>query len=809
MSESITRNVVVTNPEGIHARAAVAIAETVRRGKSRVTMAKEQRRIEATDVLQLLTMAAAQGERIEVEADGARRRRSAGRPRAAVCRPVWRRSQEIRISVDAKTTRDCRLARRGHRRGAGDGHRGIPHPSPFRGADAVVDELERLDKAISAAAAEIAHHRETVSAELGEKYGAIFEAHLQMLQDSRLRSELEEMIRQRHYSPEYAVSRILRRYAQVFQRLETSYLAERANDIFDIEKRLLRHLLGRRREGISNLASPVLVLAHNLTPSETANLDRRFVRGFVTEIGGPGSHTAIVAEALEIPAVVGTGPFLTEVSGGELAIIDGDKGLVILQPDEETLASYRHEAEETRIQASKLEPLRDLPAETLDGVRIELLGNIEFPYEVDHCVDRGADGVGLYRTEFLYLGAEIEPTEEVHFQAYSRVVQAMGQKPVVIRTFDLGADKMPNMARPDDERNPCLGLRSIRLALRNLPLFRTQLRAALRATALGNVHIMFPLVSTLLELRQAKMVLADVMEDLQEHNIPFNRNVPVGMMVETPAAAMMIDQLRRGGRFSQHRHERSGAIHAGRRSEQQGRGGIVQSGRSGGIEADRHVDRGRRPQRRADQHVRADERQPVVHDAAVGNGLAEIQRKPQFHSRGEESLPQRVAGRMPGRRRPGKDAGKRPGREKLSEGRSEETRSRDCRVAVRGRRRLCFSITNPPNVMLKHNLRTIAQPTKGSHAERGNQNLIQENKQIFWFPADNGSGGRSRTDGSITSTRSFFQAGRPAADRAPRPDAVPGAIVPPSRAGAELQRGVPSETTDDVSPGPGGRNRGR
>jgi phosphoenolpyruvate-protein phosphotransferase (PTS system enzyme I) len=420
---------------------------------------------------------------------------------------------------------------------------GFRIPRRFVARDAVVDELERLDKAISAAAGEIAHHRESVSAELGEKYGAIFEAHLQMLQDSRLRSELEEMIRQRHYSPEYAVSRTLRRYAQVFQRLESSYLAERANDIFDIEKRLLRHLLGRRREGIANLASPVLVLAHNLTPSETANLDRRFVRGFVTEIGGPGGHTAIVAEALEIPAVVGTGPFLTDVSGGELAIIDGDKGMVILQPDEETLASYRHKAEEHHIQANKLEPLRDLPAETLDHVRIQLLGNIEFPYEVDHCVDRGADGVGLYRTEFLYLGAEIEPTEEVHFQAYSRVVQAMGQRPVVIRTFDLGADKMPNMTRPDDERNPCLGLRSIRLALRNLPLFQTQLRAALRATALGSVQIMFPLVSTLLELRHAKMVLANVMEDLQEHNIPFNRDVPVGMMVETPASVMMIDRF--------------------------------------------------------------------------------------------------------------------------------------------------------------------------------------------------------------------------------------------------------------------------
>ena len=360
---------------------------------------------------------------------------------------------------------------------------GFRIPRRFVSRDAVDDELERLDKAILAAGNEIAGNRETVAGELGEKYGAIFEAHLQMLQDSKLRRELEEMIRHRHYSPEYAVSRTLRRYAQVFQRLESSHLAERANDIFDIEKRLLRHLLGRRREGISHLTSPVLVLAHNLTPSETANLDRRFVRGFVTEVGGPGGHTAIVAEALEIPAVVGTGPFLAEVSGGDTVIIDGDKGLVILQPDEETLARYRHEVEEIRTLAARLESLRDLPCETADGVRIELFGNIEFPYEVQHCLDRGADGVGLYRTEFLYLGAETEPTEETHYHAYRQVVRAMGDRPVTIRTFDLGADKVPHLPPPEDERNPCLGLRSIRLALRYLAMFRTQLRAALRASA--------------------------------------------------------------------------------------------------------------------------------------------------------------------------------------------------------------------------------------------------------------------------------------------------------------------------------------
>lgn len=420
---------------------------------------------------------------------------------------------------------------------------GFRIPRRFVARDAVDDELERLEKAIAAACGEISVNREAVAKELGEKYAAIFEAHLQMLQDSHMQAELEDMIRHRHYSPEYAVSRILRRYAQVFQRLESTHLAERASDIFDIEKRLLRNLLGRRREGIAHLTSPVLVLAHTLTPSETANLDRQFVRGFVTETGGPGSHTAIVAEALEIPAVVGTGPFLAEVSGGELVIIDGDKGLVIVQPDEETLGRYRQEEEQNRSAAVRLEALRDLPAVTADGVPVGLYGNIEFPYEVAHCVERGSDGIGLYRTEFLYLGSETEPTEDIHYRAYAQVVAAMGDRPVTIRTFDLGADKLPHLPPPEDERNPCLGLRSIRLALRHLSMFRTQLRAVLRASVLGKLQVMFPLISTLLELRQAKMVLADIMEDFDEHGIAYNRDMPVGMMVEVPAAVMMIDRF--------------------------------------------------------------------------------------------------------------------------------------------------------------------------------------------------------------------------------------------------------------------------
>ena len=422
------------------------------------------------------------------------------------------------------------------------GNEGFRIPRRFLSRDAVHDELERLHRAIDSAAAEIERNRDTVAGELGSEYGAIFAAHLQMLRDPRLRAELEQMIRERHYSPEYAVSRTLRRYAKVFQSLESGYLAQRASDIFDIEKRLLRNLLGLRREEISSLTSPVLVLAHNLTPSETANLDRRFVRGFVTEIGGAGSHTAIVAEALEIPAVVGTGPFLTDVSGGDLVIIDGDQGLVILHPDEETIARYRHEVEERRTMTARLESLRDLPAETADGVRIQLMGNIEFPHEVAHCVERGADGIGLYRTEFLYLGSDIEPDEEAHFQAYAEVLQAMDGRPVVIRTLDLGADKLADQT-DDAERNPFLGLRSIRLSLRNLPLFRTQLRAILRASTLGDVRVMFPLISTMLELRQAKMVVADVMEDLEEHGITFNREMKLGMMVEVPSAVILIDHF--------------------------------------------------------------------------------------------------------------------------------------------------------------------------------------------------------------------------------------------------------------------------
>jgi phosphotransferase system enzyme I (PtsI) len=417
---------------------------------------------------------------------------------------------------------------------------GFRIPRRFVERSAVDTELARLAAAMGETAREVEQNRDAIRAELGDQYAAIFEAHLAMLHDPKLQEELTSAVRDRNWWPEYAVSRTLRRYAKAFQNLD-SHIAQRAHDIYDLEKSLLRNLLGQRRETLAAISQPVVVLAHNLTPSETANLDRRLVKGFATELGGPGSHTAIVAEGLEIPAVVGVGPFLADVSGGEPVILDGNQGVIILQPDEETIAQYRLEEEAAKHVAAKLDRLRDLPAETTDGVRIQIMGNIEFPSEVEQCISRGCDGIGLYRTEFLYLTSKREPTEEDHYKAYSSVVNAMGGKPVVIRTLDLGADKMLTETTPEEERNPCLGLRSIRLSLRQLPVFRTQLRAILRASALGDVRVMFPLISTIVELRQARMVLADVMEDLAEHGIAFNPKMPVGMMVKTPAAVMMLD----------------------------------------------------------------------------------------------------------------------------------------------------------------------------------------------------------------------------------------------------------------------------
>ncbi len=409
---------------------------------------------------------------------------------------------------------------------------------------AAESEVRRFLEAMDEVAVDIQSTRDSVTGQLGEQYAAIFAAHLSLLADPRLRADIEGKIRDGLYSAEYAVSRTLRGYAEHFLKLDNAYLAERVHDLYDLERRLLQNLTGRQREELSQLDTQVVVLAHNLTPGETVHLDRRFVLGFATEIGGAGGHTAIVAQGMEIPAVVGLGRFLADASGGDTVIVDGDEGVLILRPDEATLGQYRQRLEQRRAAAARLQSLRDLPAETRDGVRIAMLANIEFPHETPACLGRGADGIGLYRTEFLYLATKDEPTEEDHFRAYAEVVRAMQGRPVVIRTLDLGADKMGSIpVGGEEDRNPFLGLRSIRLALSNLQLFRPQLRAILRASALGDVRVMFPLISTLDELLRAKQLLGEAMDELQAAGVACNRAIPVGIMIESPAAAVLIDRF--------------------------------------------------------------------------------------------------------------------------------------------------------------------------------------------------------------------------------------------------------------------------
>ncbi|MEM9701675.1 MAG: phosphoenolpyruvate--protein phosphotransferase, partial [Planctomycetota bacterium] len=402
-------------------------------------------------------------------------------------------------------------------------------------------------RALERVSDEIGENEQIAVDRLGAQYGAIFAAHAQLARDESFREEVRAYIRRKNYSPEFASSRVIRKYAKALQEMGNPQMAERAADLFDLEKRVLRELLGQGRDELKNLTDPVVLLAKNLTPSETASLDRSKILAFVTEGGGRTSHTAILAGALELPAVVGVGRFLSDVSGGETVIVDGQRGELLIDPDEETLAAYRRRAEARRTESIRLQTYRDVQPRTRDGERVFVMGNIEFPEEVGHCTDRGSDGVGLYRTEFLYLQSDAEPTEEEHFQAYCKVVTAMAGRPVVIRTMDLGADKVADSMRRGvaGHLDSALGLRSIRLSLQNLPSFKTQLRAVLRASVCGDVRVMFPLVSTLLELRQAKMVLADVMEDLEEEGIDFRRDIPVGMMVEVPSAALRADDFAR------------------------------------------------------------------------------------------------------------------------------------------------------------------------------------------------------------------------------------------------------------------------
>jgi phosphotransferase system enzyme I (PtsI) len=403
-------------------------------------------------------------------------------------------------------------------------------------------ELDRLKRAITVSRKEIDDLRKQTAERLGKETAGIFDFHLGLLEDKELFKRFSDTILNGNVTAEYAIANVLRGYASDFRGMP-QYLAERVKDVYDVEKRLLRNLIGQRREALKHLTRDVVVLARDLTPSQTAGLDREHVLGLAIDAGGPTSHTAIVAKALDIPAVVGLNDVTAEITGGEQVIIDGNRGIVIIDPDDETVERYEQFARRQTEFIHELDALRELPAITKDGHEIRLLGNIEFPSEVRTVLDKGGQGIGLYRTEFLFLGSEtnMEPSEEDHYKAYCDVIEECADRPVAIRTLDLGADKFTQARARFPERNPFLGLRSIRYCFQHLQTFKTQLRAILRAAVRGNVSVMFPLITNLLEMRQAKTIVRDVVEDLEEEGIEHRDDVALGMMVETPSAALQCD----------------------------------------------------------------------------------------------------------------------------------------------------------------------------------------------------------------------------------------------------------------------------
>ena len=431
----------------------------------------------------------------------------------------------------------------------------IPHRTVS--PEQVPDEIARLRRALDEAAAEARDTRQRISARLGQALGNIFSAHASAFEDQSFRDRIELLIRTQNYSAEYAVSRGIREYVKKLEdaghKLGDHAGAEvrrRASELIDLEKQLLQTLLGQEGQQVpSDLGEPVVVLARDLMPSDTADFSRRTVLAFATESGGLTSHTAILAGALEIPAVVGVDHFMSDVSGGDIVIVDGYKGLVILDPNEETERHYLEIQAADLARPDRYASLRNLPAVTDDDVPvpIRLLGNIELTQEAAHCLDYGAEGVGLYRTEFLYLDKKSDPSEQEHYEAYRSVAQTIGpDRPVVIRTLDLGADKFSSISGLlTNEKNPFLGLRSVRLCLRKLDLFKTQLRAILRAAVHGDIRIMFPMISTVEELRQCKTLLNEVKEDLEDAGIPFKRELRIGTMIEVPSAAILADVLAR------------------------------------------------------------------------------------------------------------------------------------------------------------------------------------------------------------------------------------------------------------------------
>ncbi len=413
------------------------------------------------------------------------------------------------------------------------------------GEDEVDGEVRRFLDTLASVAEDLKATRVLVEEKLGPDHAQIFDAHLMILDDAALREPTLASIRKDRVNVEYAFWLTLQKVRRQFDAIQDDYFRARRADILDVERRVLSRLCRREDSLLERMTAPAIVIAHELTPSNAARLKRDSVLGMVTEAGAATSHASIIARGLEIPAVVGVEAALASAEPGDTAIVDGNRGLICIRPDPDTLSRYRAEARRfTELQKGLLR-FTDVPAETLDGVRVCLQGNIELPEEGRSALAYGAEGIGLFRTEYLYLAGSSLPGEDEQTAAYTRLAEQMAPHPLVVRTLDLGGDKLAQASHAAEETNPFLGWRAIRHSLANRDLFRIQLRSILRSSAYGNVKLMFPMISGVEELLEAKSVLAEARAELKRSGVPFDENCEVGAVIEVPSAAVVADQLAR------------------------------------------------------------------------------------------------------------------------------------------------------------------------------------------------------------------------------------------------------------------------
>lgn len=409
--------------------------------------------------------------------------------------------------------------------------------------DQIQAEIKRFMDALVQTKNEILDIKKRISEEMGVEHGQIFSAHLLVIEDSMLIEEVISKIKKEKLSIEYVFQDVLRKYIKVFSEMDDEYLKERISDINDVGSRILKNLIGAKEDILANLKEKVIVVAYDLSPSDTATMHKKNVIGFATDIGGRTSHTAIMAKSLEIPAVVGLETVTKNVESGDALIIDGTHGMVVINPSQKTLKKYESERKRLVNFEKHLLELKNLPCVTLDGRKVHLAANIEVPEDVLSVIAHGAEGIGLYRTEYFYMNRKDIPDEDEQYKAYSTVVKKVKPHPITLRTLDLGGDKFLSQLEVPQEMNPFLGWRAIRFCLARPDIFKTQLRAILRASAHGKLKVMYPMISGLEELKQANAILEEAKKSLRKESIPFDEDIEVGAMIEVPSAALITDIL--------------------------------------------------------------------------------------------------------------------------------------------------------------------------------------------------------------------------------------------------------------------------